>query len=91
MLIWLVVFMYECRIVQTSEVKLQEAVKEGDEEIQRCAAELLTLVDSVSKYKEFMEGKVSEMTNAVSETAKAIAEARMVSLPKKISQYFETN
>ena len=39
-------------VVKTSKLKLQEAMKQRDEEIQICAWELYALVVSVSKYKE---------------------------------------
>ncbi|KAL2342163.1 hypothetical protein Fmac_010103 [Flemingia macrophylla] len=39
-------------VLKTSESKLQEAIKQSEEEIQKHASELFQLVDSVSKYKE---------------------------------------
>ncbi|KAJ8754952.1 hypothetical protein K2173_015464 [Erythroxylum novogranatense] len=47
--------------VKDSELKLQEAIKQGEEEIQMQAQELFKLVDSVSKYKEHVESKIVEI------------------------------
>lgn len=67
-------------------MKLQDAIREGEEEIQRCAFELFTLVDSVSRYKEYVEGKISEMKSGLSDTAKSISEAYKASLPTPLVQ-----
>ncbi|RVW75590.1 hypothetical protein CK203_059068 [Vitis vinifera] len=60
-------------VLETSKLKLQEAIKQNEEEIQMCAWELYALVDSVSKYKEHMASKISEMKCNLSETAGATA------------------
>ncbi|KAJ8754830.1 hypothetical protein K2173_015342 [Erythroxylum novogranatense] len=44
-----------------SELKLQEAIKQSEEEIQMQAQELFKLVDSVLKYKEHVESKIVEI------------------------------
>lgn len=60
-------------IWQNSERKLENAVRESDEEVQMCARELLTLIDSVSEYKEFMESTISGMKTDLSEVADAVS------------------
>lgn len=56
-------------------MKLQEAIKQSEEEIQMSARELFKLVDSVSKYKEHVGSKISEMKKDLSETATAVSDA----------------
>ncbi|KAK3219423.1 hypothetical protein Dsin_013397 [Dipteronia sinensis] len=56
-------------VLKAAEVKLQEAVRQSEEETQIRASELLAIVDSVSKHKEYMESKISEMKSSLSETA----------------------
>ncbi|KAK1430239.1 hypothetical protein QVD17_12839 [Tagetes erecta] len=63
-----------CEFVEGSKAKLQETVTQCEEEVQMCAHELLALIDSVSKYKEFTVCNLTEMNDAVSETAAAIAQ-----------------
>ncbi|KAF9595214.1 hypothetical protein IFM89_037812 [Coptis chinensis] len=48
---------------------LKDLIKKNDEEIQKCAHELLMLVDSVSKYKESMVSTLLNIRRDVSETA----------------------
>lgn len=67
--------------MKTSKLKLQEAIKQNEEEIQICAWELYALVDSVSKYKEHMASKISEMKSNLSETAGAVSDSYKGSLP----------
>lgn len=55
-------------------MKLQEAIIQTEEEVQRCARELFELVDSVSKYKEYVASKISEMNNDLSQTVGAISD-----------------
>ncbi|MFS7917794.1 putative kinetochore protein Ndc80 [Helianthus anomalus] len=62
------------QFLQSSKAKLQETTTQCEEEVQLCANELFALIDSVSKYKEFTTCKLSEINNAVSETAAAIAQ-----------------
>ncbi|KAF5743900.1 kinetochore protein ndc80 [Tripterygium wilfordii] len=59
---------------KASKMKLEEATKQIEEEIQKRACELFALVDSVSKYKEYVEFKISEMKNSLSETAVAVSD-----------------
>ncbi|KAL2324771.1 hypothetical protein Fmac_023829 [Flemingia macrophylla] len=62
-------------VLETSESKLQEAIKQSEEEIQKHASELFQLVDSVSKYKEHVSSKISEMRRDLAETASAVSDA----------------
>ncbi|KAJ0075906.1 hypothetical protein Patl1_34257 [Pistacia atlantica] len=62
-------------VLKVSELKLQEAIRRSEEEIQTRACELFALVDSVSKYKEYMESKILEMKSSLSETALTVSEA----------------
>ncbi|KAI3924749.1 hypothetical protein MKW92_028405 [Papaver armeniacum] len=68
-------------VKQLSNLKLEETIKQQEEEIQACARELLALVDSVSKYKESMESIISEMKTGLSETAEAVETSFRGSLP----------
>ncbi|KAJ1419942.1 putative kinetochore protein NDC80-like protein [Sesbania bispinosa] len=61
-------------VLQASELKLQEAIKQSEEEIQMHARELFKLVDSVSKYKEHVGSKISDMKRDLSETATAVSD-----------------
>ncbi|KAF9593665.1 hypothetical protein IFM89_024482 [Coptis chinensis] len=65
----------EDEFLKTSSAKLQDLIKKNDEEIQKCAHELLMLVDSVSKYKESMESTLLNIRRDVSETAEAFTRA----------------
>ncbi|PKI46008.1 hypothetical protein CRG98_033648 [Punica granatum] len=73
-------------VLKASELKLQDAIKESEEETQRCALELLAMVDSVSEYKEYVEGKISEMKQSLTDTAKSVSEAYKASLPALLAQ-----
>ncbi|XP_052207044.1 kinetochore protein NDC80 homolog [Diospyros lotus] len=59
--------------LKSAELKLQEATVQDEEETQLCARELFALVDSVSKYKEYVASKISEMKSALSETAVSVS------------------
>ncbi|OAY85233.1 Kinetochore protein NDC [Ananas comosus] len=59
--------------LKSSEQKLQDAVRESDEETQLCARELLALIDAVSEYKEFMESTLSGIKSDLSEVANDVA------------------
>ncbi|KAF8019724.1 hypothetical protein BT93_G0427 [Corymbia citriodora subsp. variegata] len=72
-------------VLKTSKIKQQEAIRESEEEIQKCAVELFSLVDMVSKHKEYMECKISEMKTSLSETANAISADYRGSLPAQMS------
>ncbi|EXB97290.1 hypothetical protein L484_024151 [Morus notabilis] len=62
-------------IKKASELKLQEAIKQNETEIQLCAQQFIALVDSVSKYKEYVQSKLMEMKNDLSETVTAVSDA----------------
>jgi kinetochore protein NDC80 len=51
------------QILQTSNSKLQESIEETEEEVQGCAREFFEVVDSVSKFKEYMSAKTLEIKN----------------------------
>ncbi|KAK7246825.1 hypothetical protein RIF29_41695 [Crotalaria pallida] len=77
-------------VLKASELKLQEAMKQSEEDIQMHARELFKLVDSVSKYKEHVSSKISEMNRALSETATAVSDAYKGSLPAQFGDIFNT-
>ncbi|KAI3949327.1 hypothetical protein MKW98_023264 [Papaver atlanticum] len=68
-------------IKKLSNLKLEETIKQQEEEIQACARKLLTLVDSVSKYKQSMGSIISEIKTGLSETAEAVETSFRGSLP----------
>lgn len=67
-------------MLKASKLKLQEAIKESETETQLCAGELIFLVDSVSKHKEYVQSKILEMKNDVSQTAAFISDVYKSSL-----------
>ncbi|XP_015893657.3 kinetochore protein NDC80 homolog [Ziziphus jujuba] len=78
-------------ILKASKLKFEEAVKQSEEEVQKCAYELIALIDSVSKYKEYMQSKISEMKNDVSETAAALSNIYKSSLTTEFGNIFQAN
>ncbi|KAK8518649.1 hypothetical protein V6N13_018071 [Hibiscus sabdariffa] len=72
-------------IQKASQLRLQEAIQQTEEEIQMHARQLFMVVDSVSKYKEHVESKISEMRVSLSETAAAVSEAYKGSLPVQLN------
>lgn len=66
--------------VKSSKVKLKETMMRNEEEVEMCGDELLALVDSVSKCKEFMVSKISKMKNEVTETGVDVAQVHKASL-----------
>lgn len=78
-------------VLKTSKWRLQEAIKQSEEEIQMCARELFTLVDFVSKYKESVESRISEMKSNLTETAAAVSDAYKSSLPAQFGIAFNAN
>ncbi|KAK9110058.1 hypothetical protein Sjap_018118 [Stephania japonica] len=66
--------------MQISRSRLREVVKQSNEEIQKVESELLSLIDYISKYKEFMESKISEIKRNLSDTAGTVANAYKGSL-----------
>lgn len=77
--------------VKASKLKLQEAIKENEEEIQRRAQELFMLVDSVSKFKEYVGSKISEMKADLSDTAVAVSDAYKGSFPAQFGSLFNSS
>lgn len=73
--------------MKTSELRLQEAIRESEEEIQMRARELFTMVDAVSKYKEYVESRISEMKSELAETAVAVSDAHKGSLPAQFRMF----
>ncbi|KAH9618422.1 hypothetical protein KSS87_001752 [Heliosperma pusillum] len=61
--------------LRAAEQKLQEETRVSEEEIQLCAYELFALIDTVSRYKEHVEKKISEMRKELSETTEFISSA----------------
>ncbi|XP_061354459.1 kinetochore protein NDC80 homolog [Gastrolobium bilobum] len=78
----------KAEVLKASELKLQETIKQSEEEIQMHAHELLKAVDSISKYKVHVASKISEMKRDLSETASAISEAYRGSLPSQFGNIF---
>ncbi|KAA8536519.1 hypothetical protein F0562_028997 [Nyssa sinensis] len=76
--------------LKTSQVKLQEAILQSEEEIQLCSRELFALVDSVSKYKEYTASKISEMKSNLSETVGAVSDVHKGSLPAQFGIVIDT-
>ncbi|KVI01777.1 kinetochore protein NDC80 homolog [Cynara cardunculus var. scolymus] len=71
-------------LVENSKARLQETKKRSEEEVEMCGVELLALIDSVSKYKELIRIKISEMKREVSETAGAIAQIHKASITSNL-------
>ena len=70
--------------MKNAKAALQEATVRSEEKVQMCTYQLLALIDSVSKYKEFTASKISQMKDIVSETAAAIAQVHNDSLASSI-------
>uniref|UniRef100_A0A3Q7EQT4 Kinetochore protein NDC80 n=1 Tax=Solanum lycopersicum TaxID=4081 RepID=A0A3Q7EQT4_SOLLC len=67
--------------LKASKAKLQETIAQTEEEVQLCAHELFAVVDSVSKYKEYITSKVGMMKNDLAEAAGTIADLHKAGLP----------
>ncbi|XP_045804577.1 kinetochore protein NDC80 homolog [Trifolium pratense] len=76
-------------VLKTSELKLQETMRQTEEEIQVHAHELFKLIDSVSKYKEHIGSKVSEIKRELSETVTAVSDIYRDSFPEKYCYILE--
>ncbi|CDY07530.1 BnaC06g15340D [Brassica napus] len=48
-------------MLKASEVRLEEEAKQSEAEVQATAAKLFALIDSISKHKEYMDSKISEV------------------------------
>ncbi|CAK9318086.1 unnamed protein product [Citrullus colocynthis] len=67
--------------MKNAKLAHQEAIKQGEEEIQMCARELVSCVDSVSQYKAFVRSKILDMKSCLSNAAAGISEAFKSSMP----------
>ncbi|KAG7565682.1 Kinetochore protein Ndc80 [Arabidopsis suecica] len=70
--------------LKASEIRLQEAVKQSEEEVQACAAQLFALIDSISKQKEYMDLKILEIKTGVADTASAVSEIYKANFKKHL-------
>ncbi|CAH8382682.1 unnamed protein product [Eruca vesicaria subsp. sativa] len=71
-------------MLKASEVRLEEAGKQSEEEVQAVAAQLFALIDSISKHKEYMDSKILEVRTGVSDTASAVSEIYKGSLKRQL-------
>lgn len=69
------------QFLEASKQKLQEELEQSEIEIQRRARELFEVVDTVSKFKEQMESKISEMKSKLAGTAEDISALYKNSIP----------
>lgn len=76
-------------VLKASELKLQETIRQTEEEIQMHAGELFKLIDAVSKYKEHVGSKVSEIRSGLSETVTEVSNIYRDSFPEKYSYILE--
>lgn len=77
--------------LQTSELRLQEAIRQSEDDIQMRACELFALVDSISKYKEYIESKILEMKSNLSKAAVAVSDTYKGSLPAPLGSVLNVN
>lgn len=70
---------------------MQDAIRQSEEDIQMHAYELFRLVDSVSRYKEYVESKISEMKSNLAEAAVTISDAYKGSLPAQFASVLNAN
>ncbi|XP_048437570.1 kinetochore protein NDC80 homolog [Pyrus x bretschneideri] len=78
-------------ILKTSKLKLQDAIKQTEEETQMCAYGLMAVIDSVSKYKEYVQSKIFEMKKDVSETAVAVSDTHKSCLQSQFGFLSDAN
>ncbi|KAF8093712.1 hypothetical protein N665_0379s0006 [Sinapis alba] len=71
-------------MLEASEVRLEEEVKQSEVEVQATAAKLFALIDSISKHKEYVDSKISEVKTRVADTASAVSEIYKASLKKHL-------
>ncbi|CAN8254567.1 unnamed protein product [Cochlearia groenlandica] len=71
-------------LVRGSELRLKESEKQCDEEVKACASQLFKLIDSVSKHKEYMDSKISEIKTSVDNTASGVAEIYKTGLKRHL-------
>ncbi|XP_050377175.1 kinetochore protein NDC80 homolog [Argentina anserina] len=78
-------------ILKTSKLKLQEVTRQSEEETQKCARKLITIIDSVSKYKEHVHTKTAGMKKDVSDTAAMLSDIHKSSLQSQYSFLFDSS
>ncbi|KAM1023619.1 hypothetical protein ACFX2A_045466 [Malus domestica] len=78
-------------ILKTSKLKLQDAIKQTEEETQMCTYGLMAVIDSVSKYKEYVQSKIFEMKRDVSETAVAVSDTHKSCLQSQFGFLSDAN
>ncbi|TQD99955.1 hypothetical protein C1H46_014459 [Malus baccata] len=78
-------------ILKTSKLKLQDAIKQTEEETQTCAYGLMAVIDSVSKHKEYVQTKIFEMKRDVSETAVAVSDTHKSCLQSQFGFLSDAN
>lgn len=78
-------------VLKASELKLQETIRQTHEEIQMHAGKLFKLIDAVSKYKEHVGSKVSEIRSGLSETVTEVSNIYRDSFPEKYSYILEAS
>lgn len=76
--------------LKAAELKLMEERKQSEQEIQVSAYELFALIDSVSRYKEHIETKISEMRKELSETAQCVSAAYKSTLSTRLNVALDT-
>ncbi|CAA0822044.1 Unknown protein [Striga hermonthica] len=60
--------------LKTSKAELEATIAQTEEEVKLCAEELFLMINSVSKYKEYVALKIAGMRNDLLETAGAVAD-----------------
>ncbi|CAK8531207.1 unnamed protein product [Lathyrus sativus] len=76
-------------ILKASELKLEETMRQCEEEIQMHGRELFNVIDSVTKYKEQLGSKVSKIKRELLETVTEVAEIYRKAFPEKYSYILE--
>lgn len=71
-------------MLKASEVRLEEEGKQSEAEVQATAAKLFALIDAISKHKEYMDSKISEVKTRVEDTASAVSEIYKASFKKHL-------
>ncbi|KAL6184643.1 hypothetical protein ACLB2K_046043 [Fragaria x ananassa] len=78
-------------ILKTSKLKLQEVTEQTEEETQKCARELFSIIESVSRYKEHVQSKIAEVKSDVSDTAAMLSNTHKGSLQSQYSFLFDSS
>ena len=77
-------------MLKASEVRLEEEAKQSEAEVQATAAKPFELIDSISKHKEYMDSKISEVKTRVEDTASAVSEIYKASLKRHLGGSLES-